>query len=255
MTQLCLTSVALQVGRSILVKDVSCSIGAGQVTGLIGPNGAGKSTLLMAMAGLVSLASGSIALDGRTLNQWQAGTLARRRAYLPQTASIHWPITVSEAVALGRLPFGDAGGAGRAAVLQAIEDCDLGRLASRPVSSLSGGERARVHLARLLAQQPALILADEPASELDPAHQLRALALLRQAAARGAAVVVVLHDLTAAARWCDRILLLAQGGLMAEGPPTDVLTAPILAAAFGIDVHIGSAGILPYVVPLQALAQ
>ena len=219
-------------GRAVL-NGVSAAFAPGRVTAVRGANGAGKSTLLRALAALVPAAG--VTLDGRDVAAMPPRERARAIGYLPQDAVVHWNMRVRDLVALGRLPHGDAGAEAIAAALAAT---DTAALADRPVRELSGGERARVLLARVLAGEPRWLLADEPLASLDPLHQLETLALLRAAAGRGIGVVVVLHDLTLAARVADDAVLLKDGAVLAAGAAADVLTEANLAAAYGVNVAI-----------------
>jgi iron complex transport system ATP-binding protein len=223
MSLLALEAVTVRRGPCPVVDGVSARIGEGELVGLIGPNGAGKTTLMRAALGLIR-AEGAIALGGTPLAaQLAPRERALRAAYLPQDREIAWPVRVETLVGLGRtphLPPGRAPGpADRAAVEAALDRMDLAGFRDRPATALSGGERARALIARALAQEAPLLVADEPAAGLDPAHQLQLMALLREMAAAGRGVVVSLHDLGLAARWCDRLLLMHQGRLVAEGPP------------------------------------
>jgi iron complex transport system ATP-binding protein len=254
---LVLDGVALGYGARVVLSDVSVSVGPGELVALCGPNGAGKSTLLRVMVGLHAPVSGAVVLGGSAVASLTRREIARRAALLPQDASGELPLTARETVALGRLPhlarFQPETDADLAAVAEALEATDVAALADRPVAELSGGERQRVHLARALAQRAPLLLLDEPIAGLDLAHQLRALELLRAIAAGGRAVVVALHDLTLAARFCDRMWLVADGALRADAPPVAVLTADTLARCFGVraDVRVDSEG-RPLIVPLEA---
>jgi iron complex transport system ATP-binding protein len=210
----------------------------GQMTAIVGPNGAGKTTLLRALAGLRTVAAGSVLLDGRPLAQWPARELARALAYLPQERLVHWALNARAVVALGRLPHQPMGAGESAADTRAIDAAlaamDVGHLASRPTPEMSGGERARVLVARALAQEARALLADEPAAGLDPAHQLTLFRHFAALAAAGRTVVVALHDLSLAARFCHSIVLMQAGRVVASGPPPDVLTVEHLAAVYGI---------------------
>ncbi|WP_420139918.1 ABC transporter ATP-binding protein [Sphingomonas sp.] len=241
-------------GRQV-VDHVSAALGDG-VIGLIGPNGAGKSTLIRAIAGLMAY-EGVITIDGRPA-PLAARERARRIAYLPQGQTIHWPLTVERLVALGRLPhlapFARPGAVDGVAIAAALERTELTALRDRPIDQLSGGERARVLLARALAVEAPLLLADEPLAALDPSHQIEVMGLLRGEAARGATVIAVLHDLTIAARWCDRLLILNEGRLVADGSPDVVLNAERIAAVYGVTAHLGRSGGAPIVVPLNRVA-
>ncbi|MDG4577367.1 MAG: ABC transporter ATP-binding protein [Defluviicoccus sp.] len=239
-------------GRPIL-DGIDLSVPAGAVTGLIGPNGAGKTTLLRALASVLSIAAGVITLDERPLADWPRRDRARIIAYLPQGAPCFWPVDVRRIVALGRLPhlapWRPPAAADEAAIEDALVATDVLHLALRNVLTLSGGERARVMLARALAVRPRVLLADEPVAGLDPEHQLLVMALLREQAAEGVAVVVTLHDLTLAARFCDRLVALDHGRIAAEGPPEAVLTSPILASVFAVRAEHGHRGGQSFVIP------
>jgi iron complex transport system ATP-binding protein len=227
-------------GRRVLT-GIALKLAPGTITGVLGPNGAGKSTLMRALAGQIA-GTGSIAVDGRDLAQLSFAERARLIAHLPQARIISWPLTVRDLVGLGRMPWQGASRAfsdrDRALCAEAMETMDVAGLADRPATELSGGEQARVLAARAIAQDTPVLLADEPASGLDPAHQMTMMAGLRKLAAKGRTLLVSLHDLTLAARWCDRILLLKEGRLAAEGPPADVLTPERLIDVFGVVAHI-----------------
>jgi iron complex transport system ATP-binding protein len=225
-------------GRRTVVDAVTAGVGGGELVGLLGPNGAGKTTLMRAALGLQP-AEGRIALGGAPLAALAPRERALRAAHIPQERSIAWPISVAALVALGRTPHRAAPGADRAAVEAALAAMELGALRDRPATELSGGERARVLIARALAQDAPLLLADEPTAGLDAAHALALMAAFRELARDGRGVLVSLHDLGLAARWCDRLLLLDAGRLAADGPPEAVLTPARLAAVFGITAHIG----------------
>ncbi len=228
-------------GRPVLC-DVSGDFSPASVTVILGANGAGKSTLLSCLAALRTPDSGTVTLDGQPLITIPPMERARRIGLLPQQADIHWDINVRALVALGRLPHHGRWGrsaADEAAIDEAMEQTDCARFANRKAQRLSGGEQARVLLARVLAGKPDWVLADEPLANLDPAHQLDAMACFRAAATAGAGVVLVLHDLTQAARIADHLIVMKEGGIIASGPATDVLTADVLQAAYGVRVHIG----------------
>lgn len=239
-----LEAVRLRVARGgrPVVGDVSAVFEPGSVNVILGPNGAGKSSLLAALAGLLPPESGEVRLGGGPLSRLSPRERARAIGYLPQGAEVHWNLRVSEIVALGRQPhvgpFAAPAAADDAAVAAAMAAADLGGLADRLVLDLSGGERARALLARVLAGTPSVLLADEPLANLDPRHQMEALALFRAEARRGAAVVLVLHDLQAAARCADRLLLLGGGRLLGAGSPQEVLVPGLLAEAYGIDMAV-----------------
>lgn len=244
--------LALARGQRAVLEGVSARFEPGTVTVILGPNGAGKSTLVEALAGLLPPASGAIALDGVPLAAMAPRERARAIGYLPQGGAVHWNLRVDELVALGRLPhrgaFAGLSSADQAAIAAAMAAADLQGLAARTVDKLSGGERARALLARVLAGRPRVLLADEPLANLDPRHALEALRLFRRAADDGAAVVLVLHDLQAAARAADRVLLLAGGQCLAAGVPDAVLTPELLGRAYGVGFRMVAdpeGGVLP----------
>lgn len=228
--------LTVALGRRTVLRDVSAAFAPGRVTVVLGANGAGKSTLLRAAAALVPVAAGRVALDGADVAAMPARARAQAIGYLPQDAAVHWNMRVRDLVALGRLPHG--GGVADAAVDRALAATRTAAFAERSVRDLSGGERARVLLARVLAGEPRWLLADEPLASLDPLHQLETLALLRDAAAAGMGVVVVLHDLTQAAAVADEVLLLKQGAVLAHGSAAAVMTPANLAAAYGVAVEV-----------------
>ena len=211
------------------LDGVSAALEPGRITAICGPNGAGKSTLLQCLAGLIEPDEGGVLLDGAPLPGGRER--ARRIGYLPQVGEIAWDLSVAGLTALGRLPHGDRGEAPVAAALAAV---DLVDLVERPVSTLSGGERARALLARVLAGEPAWILADEPLAALDLGHQLALLAHLREAADAGAGVVLVLHDLALAMNHADRVLVLDGGALAADGAPERALSETTIARVWGV---------------------
>jgi iron complex transport system ATP-binding protein len=233
-------------GRPVL-HSVAGRLQKGTVTVILGPNGAGKSSLLSCLAGLRSPDSGTIMLGDRPLSSLSDQDRARCIGLLPQQADIHWEINVRALVALGRLPhqgrFSKWGGktvADDAAIEHAMRQTDCAQFADRKALRLSGGEQARVLLARVLSGEPEWVLADEPLANLDPAHQMDAIACLKNVAAAGAGVVLVLHDLTQAARIADHVIIMNQGRIQASGSCSQVLTQDQLAAAFGVAVHISS---------------
>lgn len=235
MTRLALDNLTVRRGDCPVVDHVSLSVAAGEVVGLIGPNGAGKTTLMRAALGLIAASGETSALA------LSPAARARAIAWLPQGRDIAWPMPVAAVVGLGRLPHGDGATAhGRAAISAALARMDLTGFANRPATALSGGEQARVLIARALAQQAPLLLADEPLAGLDPAHQIATMQVFRDLARDGGSVMVSLHDLGLAARHCTRLVLLDRGRLIADGAPQAVLTPARLAAVFGITAHLSN---------------
>jgi len=252
MVTVALENVGVILGRRPVVQDVSAVLEPGALVGIVGPNGAGKSTLLRAMLGLVA-ATGGVRVDGAPLAGLARGAVARKLAYLPQGQTLHWPLTVERLVALGRLPhlapMSRLGDADLAVVERVLERAGVAHLRDRIAIELSGGERARVLLARALAVEAPALLADEPLASLDPGHQIDVMELLRAEACAGALVVTVLHDLTMAARYCDRLLLMDAGRIVADGAPLDVLTPERLRAVYGITAAIERRGDVATIVP------
>ena len=237
-------------GDVTILDRIDLAFAAGQVTAIVGPNGAGKTTLLRHLAGLDAPASGTIELDGQPLSALGPGIRAQRIAYLAQAASAYWPLRARDLVALGRLPHGadlsrPAKAADVEAVQRALQRVDGLRLAERSIDTLSQGERARMMMARALATEAAVFLADEPVASLDPAYALEAMTILRAEAARGACVIVVLHDLGLAARFADRIVVLANRSIAADGPPAVALASGVIDQAYGVGFrHVLVDGVL-----------
>ena len=234
-------NVVVRLGDALIVDGAALDLRAGELTVLIGPNGAGKTTLMRALAGLVP-AEGRIEIEGKPLASLTVRDRARRIAYLPQGHVFHWPMPVAAVVALGRYAYGDAfstlSDADRHAVGKALAATGTEAFAARAVTTLSGGERARVALARALACEAPILFADEPTVSLDPRHQLVVMELLARAAHDGGAVLAIGHDLSLAARFADRIVIMDRGRLVADGAPRDVLTVERIAAVFGVEAFI-----------------
>ena len=233
----------LRRGSNEVLHDLNLQLHPGQVVGVLGPNGAGKSSLLGVLCGELAPGRGQVTLHGRPLADWAGPERARRLAVLPQVSSLGFSFKVEEVVGMGRMPH-DSGQLRDAQIVEAaLRAADAWHLLGRSYLALSGGERQRVHLARVLAQlwpgeAGTTLLLDEPTSMLDPLHQHTTLQAVRSFADRGAAVLVILHDLNLAARYCDRILLLEAGRCHALATPEQVLTPAALKSVFGIEVLV-----------------
>ncbi|MEA2904635.1 MAG: iron complex transport system ATP-binding protein [Alphaproteobacteria bacterium] len=248
--------IAVRFGRTPLLEGVQFAMRAGEMIGLIGPNGSGKTTLLRILANLRAPEDGTVRYAGRTAAEIGQRALAQRIAYLAQGGNVHWPMRVDALVALGRLPhrkpFSGLDAADRDAIERAMQAADVTPFRMRTMGEVSGGERMRVLLARALAVEAELLLADEPIAALDPLHQLQVMTLLHATARAGRGVIVVLHDLALAARFCDRLVLLAHGGILVDGPPPQVLTDAHIAEAYGIEVARGERDGVPFLLPWGA---
>ncbi|MFD0360059.1 heme ABC transporter ATP-binding protein [Nocardia sp. GCM10030253] len=231
---------ATGTGSRRVLEAVDFDVVAGQVVALVGPNGAGKSTLLAALAGELAPTEGTVELDGRLLAHWSALDMARRRAVLPQSHTVGFPFTAREVVAMGRAPWvrTELRALDDEKIAAAMAAADVEHLAARSFPTLSGGERARVALARVLAQDTATLLLDEPTAALDLGHQEAVLNLATTRAEEGAAVVVVLHDLGIAAAYADRVAVLESGRIAADGPPREVLTTELLSRVYQHPVEV-----------------
>lgn len=240
--QLSARSVSASLSGRTVLHQVDLTLRPGQVTGLLGPNGAGKSTLMGVLAGQLGH-GGHVGLDGTNIAEMSDLVRARNIAWLPQARVLSWSISVEAVVQLGRLPWHDwrrvMSAKDRELCAAAMQLMDVTSLALRAATGLSGGEQARVLMARAVAQDTPVLLADEPASGLDPAHQISMMASLRQLAGQGRTVLVSLHDLSLAARWCDRLVMMKDGAIAADGEPNEVMTNEILREVYGINAQIG----------------
>jgi iron complex transport system ATP-binding protein len=251
MTLLELDDLTVRRGECPVVDHVTLSVAAGECVGLIGPNGAGKTTLMRAALGLETFTGNS------SLASLDAGARARLAAFLPQSRQIAWPVDVETLVALGRVPHLPRGArpgvADRAAIDDAIQRLGLDGFRQRSATQLSGGEQGRVLIARALAQQTPLLLADEPIAGLDPAQQISTMQVFSGLARDGRAVIVSLHDLGLAARHCTRLILMHQGKVVADGSPDHVLTPDLMARVFGISIWRQDGPMGPILQPMEVL--
>lgn len=230
--------ISYEIEAKTLLDGVSLHADRGQLVGLIGPNGAGKSTLLRAMSGILRFRGGAVRLEGRDLRSLPSKDVAAGLALVPQVAPYTHGFTVIELVLMGRYPhlrrFQIEGREDSRIARDAMRLMEVEQLADRTLDTLSGGERQRVFVARALAQQPRILLLDEPTSNLDVLHQLKVFDLVRQLVDDGLAAVAAIHDLNMAARYCDRLVLLSAGRMVAEGAPEEVLLPETIESAFGV---------------------
>ena len=230
--------VVVQRGSMRALDGVSFNLEAGEIVGVVGPNGAGKTTLLRTLIGLQKPDAGDVLFEGKSLTEISHHEFARAIGYLPQNAVFHWPILVEHAVRLGRFPhqtaFARMTSEDSRVIQQAMEIAGISDFIGRRVDQISGGERMRVHLARLLAGHNRAIIADEPITSLDPKYQLHFLSILEQQASQGTAVVISLHDLSLASRFCHRLIVLNNGAVAVADTPERALSDVTLATVFGV---------------------
>ncbi len=242
MTELVVDRLSVAIGDAALVKEVSFRLNPGEMVALLGPNGAGKTKMLRAALGLEKKSGGAATLGGAETATLDPISRALKLSYLPQTRPLAWPSVVRDIVALGRFSHGAAlsrlKGADADAVNKAIAACDIDHLSNRKADTLSGGELARVHCARAFAAQTPLFIADEPVAALDPRHQFRVMDLIENFVRDGGGALVVLHDIGLAARYADRLIWMAEGAIIADGPPEETLTEKRLADLYGVKSHI-----------------
>jgi iron complex transport system ATP-binding protein len=255
-TLLSAESISLSRDKRTILNSINMEVRAGELVGLIGPNGAGKSTLLKVLASLLKPASGQVLWQGKVLSTLKPNDRAKAIAWLEQNGAIHWPLTVERLVALGRLPhlaaWQQLNETDRRVLEAILQQTDLVALRARDATTLSGGERSRVLLARALASEPQVLLADEPVAALDLGHQIQTMQLLRDFVQGERAGVVVLHDLALAARYCDRLYLMQHGQIVAEGTAEQVLTTALLEQVYGVECVLGYVP-YPWVVPVRAV--
>lgn len=237
-----LSGVTVRRGERLALDAIDLGFAAGRLTAVIGPNGAGKSTLLETAAGLLAPQAGEVTLGGEPVKRIPRRDLARLRAYLPQRAGVEWPISVERVVALGLTPALPAFGALPAHLTSAIDvalaECDLLDLRDRPAMHLSGGELARVMLARAIVGDPELLIVDEPTAGLDPRHAIDAARRLRARADAGRTVIMAIHDLDLALRFADEAVAIREGRLLGAGPVQQIMTEDMLAALFDVRMRI-----------------
>lgn len=242
MKQLTAENVSLKAGQTELFAKVNLSLAPGKLTCLIGPNGAGKSSLLTCLAGLKKPATGTVALNGESLTAMSSTDRAKQLSYLPQNRQLSWPISVEDAVALGRFAYGGTPArlseADRIAVDDALNICELNELRKRATDTLSGGELSRVHFARAFAGKAPLLIADEPLTALDPKHQIRVMRLIQRFTENGGTALIVLHDIALAAQFADVLLWMRFGRLVDEGPPASTFTEKNMSRVFDVDARI-----------------
>lgn len=249
MAEIALSNLSVALSGRAVLRDVSLSIGPGECVALLGANGAGKSTLMRAAIGLAPLMTGNARLNGEDPALMAPAARARVASYLPQARALAWPLLVRDVVALGRFAHGGnlgrLRGPDRDAVERALTACELQDLAGRSAETLSGGERARMHIARALAAEAPVLFADEPVAALDPLHAWRVMELIAGFAAKGGAALTVLHDPALAGRFCTRIIGLKDGRITADGSPREVLSPGFLAEIYGATFQIAWDGGLP----------
>lgn len=236
-----LDNVGVRIGDATIVEGVSLAFRPGEMTAIVGPNGAGKSTLMSVLSGFRTSYEGRCVFLGREISAWKKPELARRMAFVPQMLRLEFPFTGEQVVFMGRTPYCNGlfeSPADREAVRRAMDLTDAAPFAQRPFSVLSGGERQRIVLAGALAQEPAVLLLDEPTTFLDLKHQLQTYDLLRRLAHEGMAVVAVTHDLNLASSYSDRIVVMSHGRIAADGSPGEVIQARLLREVFEVDVEI-----------------
>ncbi|MBT5074234.1 MAG: ABC transporter ATP-binding protein [Kordiimonadaceae bacterium] len=238
MTVLSINNLNVTLEENRILSDVSFEVPSGKLVGLIGPNGAGKSILIKSILGLIDGASGDISLDGKDINSWSIKERAQKISYAAQGAPVHWPLTVGHLVSLGRIPhlspWQSTSTLDQTLTLDAMKKTDVDHLVSRSTTTLSGGERARAMLARAIVTGCEFLLADEPIEALDPYHQMKIMDILKELAETGHGVLLVLHDVNFAQKYCDELILLNEGQIISKGLPEDVLSDENLLKAYQV---------------------
>jgi len=254
MNELKIDNLSLELGGTTILEDISATVKRGEIIGLIGPNGAGKSSLLRSILGLVAIKRGSVIIDGGNVEALSLKERARKMAYAAQGSPVHWPLLVEHIVGLGRVPhlnpWQKLTDDDYEVIDQAMKETDCTHLKGRLITTLSGGERARVLLARVLATNAPYIMADEPVASLDPAHQLQVMEILKSLTLSNCGMMVVMHDLSLALRYCDRLILLDKGTMIGQDTPDKILSDENLTQVFGISatrwVENGDSFLIPH---------
>ena len=243
MTKLSLSNIGLSITSKVILESINLELNSGELVVLLGANGAGKSSVLRSALGLVPVSTGESLIDEKLVTTLSSANRAKKVAYLPQKRPLAWPIKVFDVVSLGRYAFGVNLGRLKNDDLELVEsaitNCGLEQLRNRRVDTLSGGEAARVHVARAFAANAALLLADEPTAALDPKHQLDVMQLIRRYVDMGGGALVVGHEASLAARFADRLVWMRDGGIIADGTVKETMTAAMMAQIYGVSAQIG----------------
>lgn len=243
MTKLSLSNIGLSITSKVILESINLELNSGELVVLLGANGAGKSSVLRSALGLVPVSTGESLIDEHLVSTLSSANRAKKVAYLPQKRPLAWPIKVFDVVSLGRYAFGVNLGRLKNDDLELVEsaitNCGLEQLRNRRVDTLSGGEAARVHVARAFAANAALLLADEPTAALDPKHQLDVMQLIRRYVDMGGGALVVGHEASLAARFADRLVWMRDGGIIADGTVKETMTAAMMAEIYGVSAQIG----------------
>ena len=253
MTETIVSNLSVSIGQKDILSNINFSIKSGETVGLIGPNGSGKTTLMRSILGLQKLSKGEVFVGGENIKIISKNKLAKQMAFIPQGGTSEWPLTVENLVALGRLPYttnlSPPSPTDWEIIQNSIDLCGLKDLSTRRVSSLSGGEWARVCFARAITSEPNLLLADEPIAFLDPKHCFQIITLVKNLAARGKSALVILHDLSITMRFFDRVIILKDGELIAVGSPKEVMSENFIADTFEVDILQGQANSESFIMP------